>query len=352
MNNYKNQLSIQKIILTYLTETILGFLKSKREVSFPQRIGSYMFSRKLPTNKPVNRAFIFTFALYENAQKEKAIAKMWNGKIKNFTYYTLCNEILMYQILNQVIGRLDTSLPKKFQGIIIPNFLGTFESKNSLVLLTEFINGTPADSLSEEKSFEIYLKVSDFLRYLGTRLTNSEKARITYRKPVDLALLYPLLLVKASFTHPRFFSSFLKGTPIFLLALIKLFRKSSMGLCHGDLSLNNILISPKKVVLIDLQLCVFSAVPYDFLTTLCIYWDNRKIRNKLLTEINKRYGQEKNYGVFIKGLMVNIATHALTGNSYSRKEIDKFIDYLNFAIGKKNNKRHGRNILNNLNYSF
>lgn len=335
MKNYKNQLGIPKIILSYLTDTVFGFLRPKREVPFPQKIGPYTFKKKISFRRSNTRPFIFTFALYENAKKEKAIAKMWNGKIKNFTYYTLCNEILMNQILNQVIKRLDTSLPKKFQGITIPNFLGTFKSKDSLVLLTEFINGNPASTFSEGKSFDIYLKVSDFLRYLGTQLTNSEKARITYRKPVDLALLYPLLLAKVSFTHPRFFSSFLKGTPIFLFALIKLFRKSSMGLGHGDLSLNNILISPQKIALIDLQLCVFSAVQYDFLTTLCIYWDNGKIRKKLITEIAKRYGKEENSDILIKGLMVNIATHALTGNSYSRKEIDKFIDYLNFAIGKK-----------------
>ena len=33
--------------------------------------------------------------------------------------------------------------------------------------------------------------------------------------------------------------------------------------------------------------------------------------------------------------MANIATHALTGNSYSKRELDNFIDYLNFALQPK-----------------
>lgn len=334
MRNYNKQLSLQKLVLAYLTESLLGFLNPEREVPFPQKIGSYTFKRKFLTSSTTNKPWIFTFALYENAHKEKAIAKMWNGKIKNFACYTLRNEIIMYQVLNEVRKRLDTSLPKKFRGVSIPKFLGTFESKHSLGLLVEFINGELADTLPEEKSFKAYLKVSDFLRFLGTKLTFAEKARITHRKPISLALLYPLLLAKAICTHPKAFSSFLRGVPIFLLALTKLFRKSRISLRHGDLSLGNILISPKKITLIDLQLCVFSELD-DLLTSLCICWDNGRLRNLFLTEIRKRYGHEKDYDVFVRGLMANIATHALTGNSYSRREIDKFIDYINFAVNGK-----------------
>ncbi|MCH7951797.1 aminoglycoside phosphotransferase family protein [Patescibacteria group bacterium] len=327
----KRPMNLLTLIHASINVRLLGAIAGKKKSAFPLSIGAYTFKKELKVD---NESNFFSFGLYKNSSGKKAIAKMWSGRIKDLEYHTLQNESMMYQVCNTVMKRLKRSMPKRFQHMHIPNFITKLETEQSLLLLTEFVEGESADTLDSKQGLKVYLKAVDFLRYLGEKLSQEERERVSRRNAIDLALLYPFILFKAIITHPRTAKSLIRGVPIFLRSLAILSRKDQTGLGHRDLHLGNIIISKNRIAIIDLQLCVFSYLLYDYVVTMRIHWTEKGFCALLLTEINRRYGRGKDLNTMIKGLMVNSATHSLTGNSASKATVDSFIDYLDFAVNK------------------
>ncbi len=326
-------LNLSRLILSSILNLFFGFLNSNQKITFPDQIGEYKFIKQINITKRNSKGNrMFSYALYQNSNGQKAFAKMWSGKLKNINYYSLENEINMHRTLNRVIRRIDKSMPKEFNDLIIPQFIASYETKNSIVLLTEFIENTKSLKISPRKQFEIYLKIVDFLSLLGNKLSAKERRQISKRDSNTITLLYFPLLLKAILAHPKALFSLLQGVPVFLRSIPLFLKKDEITLNHRDLHLENILTSKNKIVLMDLQFCLFSNPLYDRLITLRMHWTDREFRKRLLGEIKNLYGENKDSNILIRGMMVYSATQSLTGDIYTKKIIKKFIDYFNFAI--------------------
>ena len=323
----KKPLSLNRLITASLLGSIFGGKISK--VGFPRTIDDYKFKKIFKTEKSV---WTFSFALYENSVGKIAIAKMWNGRIKDFAYYTLENELTLYEILNKALDRLGESKRERLGGIRIPRLLGKKETKNTLLILSEFIKGKKADKLSSERSLEIYFKTLDFLDFLGNKLTVKEKSQIAHRDGYTLLLLYFPLLIKAILAHPYLSWPLIRGVPVFLASVPKIIKRNKKILTHRDLHLENIILTKTEVVLIDLQFCLFSDPIYDLISSLRSLWDNNALRLGIIRELGKR---SKNDTLLIKGLMVHSATHGLTDKRFSEERINRYHAYLGFAIERK-----------------
>lgn len=325
-------LNLSRLLFSSIITFLFSSLNTKQKVVFPVQIGEYKFKKQIRITKRNSKGSrMYSYALYQNPKRQKAFAKMWSGKLKDLNYSTLRNETILYTVLNGAIRRIGKSMPKKFEDIIIPQFITKLETENSLILLTKFIEIVPVPKMKSRRQFEIYLKSFDFLKFLGNKLLAGEKKQIAKRDAKTLIFLYFLLLLKASLIHPRAIFSLFKGVPVFLQSIPILLKKNKIGLCHRDLHLENIVISEHKVALLDLQFCLFSDPLHDRLTTLKMHWIDKEFRQKLSGEIRNLYGKNKDFDILVRGLMVHSATHSLSGNNFTKSITKNFIDYLNFA---------------------
>ena len=150
-------LNLNRLIFASVISFPFSSINAKQETIFPDQIGEYKFTKRLRIAKRNSKGNkMFSYAIYRNSSGKKAFAKMWSGIVKDFNYYTLHNEAVLYQTLNKVIRKIGKSMPKKFNNINIPQVINKQESKNSLILLVEFVEGVQASKLRTEKQFEIF----------------------------------------------------------------------------------------------------------------------------------------------------------------------------------------------------
>lgn len=307
------------------------FRGKKKHVKLPRQIGEYKLSDKYKTNQLIKT---FSFGLYENSKGKKAIAKMWSGSVKDLLYYSLKNELRNYEILTQLINRLDKSMPKQFSNFQLPLLLGRQETKNSLVILLEYIEGETADHLKPDDGFEIYLKSADFMNFLGKKMNFDEKQQFAIRSSKILILIYFPLLIKALFTHPHVSKILLLGIPVLLQSMQYLLKRNSINLSHRDLNLNHIITTQKKITIIDLQYSLFTDEMYEHVNSLRMRWDDNFFRAKLFQEIENRFGNTKETHCLVKGILVYSATQSLTDGRFPKTIVDKNVSCLRDVLKK------------------
>lgn len=311
----------------------LGFLNRgrKKHIKLPRQIGEYRFYKRYKTNQLVKT---FAFGIYKNSTGKKAIAKVWNGSVKDLFYYSLKNELKNYEILTQLINRLENSIPKQFSNFKIPLLLGWQETNNSLVILLEYIEGKVANKLKPEEGFEIYLKSAEFMNFLGRNLHFKERQQFSTRSPKIFSLMYFPFLAKALLTHPRAAKELLLSLPAFLQSTPYLLKRNGTHLCHRDLNLNHIITMRKKIIIIDLQYSLFTDGIYEFINSLRMRWDDNFFRAKLFQEIENRFGNTKETHDLIKGLLVFSVTQSLTDARFPKTMVDQNISCLRDVLKK------------------
>ena len=324
-------LNLPKLLLITLYSALAGIFVKETSNPLPNRIGSYEFKKnveKIGTKAP------FSLAVYQNSKGKKVFAKIWNGNIKDFNYYTFQNEITMYKILNKVTKRVGNSIPEKLKKMYIPILIKKVQKENSLIAISEFVPGTVAKKLPTKKKLQIYLKTTEFIKFLGNQMTDKEKSLVSQRNVSHYVFLYPLLLAKAIFTHPRAAGLLVRAMPYFVRAIPALLREPVV-LVHRDLHFRNILVAKNRINLIDLQYCVFTQAIYELITTLRYRWNEDGFPRLLLREIKKQYSQSPEFEVLFKGLSINSLTHGLTDNNFTKAKIDNWIDFLKFISQPK-----------------
>jgi len=328
----KNPISMSTMFFASAIAPVLGPLFRKPKVVFPKRIGSFKYKRRFYPDI-LNS---YALAIYSDSLGRKAIAKLWNGTAKDFLYYMLKNELKILKILSRVHERINDSLPSYYVNVHMPALFGDVETKNSLIILKEFVKGVSASSLGSTEKFSVYLKSNEFLQYLGENLTEEEKKNISYRSALDIVILYPALLLKALFVNYKASWNLISGIPLFLKSVPIFLKRKSQLFGDRDLTLNNILVSEESIYLIDVQFGMFSEPLYDAIYRLCAQWDEENFRLLLLEHV-KSFSEKRgeNFETLIRGLMVHVATHSLTANDLSKQITKRNFAFLNLA--KKGN---------------
>lgn len=326
----KDSLNLNRLMWVSIKSLLLKKLLKEKETKLPKKVGEYRYIKDF---EKIGTARDFKLGIYKNSKGQKAIVKMWKGRIKNFAYYSLQNEITMYTIFNNIITRQGKTIPSKFKNIQIPKLIDRKEGKDFLILMTEFVEGTIVNNLSDAKfKLKVYLLVINYISYLGSKMTTLEKEYCSQRNPVQYFLLYPLLFIKALFTHPRAGVYLILAIPKFIKSLPLLFKSDRKVLTHRDLHFKNIIVSKSKVTLIDLQLCVFTDLMHEYVTTLRYRWLEDNFHKLLLSEIKRQFDNQKNFLVLFSGLGVYSATHGLSGNNFPKVKINYWIEFLKFSI--------------------
>ncbi len=341
--NNKNKLNkrpydLYSLLSAYAKEVITKLFVRDAEVDFPETIGNYKFIEKLKKEGPKKS---YQLAVYTDPNGKRAIAKMRSSKIKGYHYYSLKNEIEVYKVLNVVVSRERSELEKKFPNIKIPKLIKSEETENGLILLTEFVEGEPTIRLNPREKVVIYFSMADFLCFIGTKLTDDERSRISTRSVLDLLFLYPFLLVNSLVNYPLYSLYLLAGGVYFINSIPYLNKKRREVLTHRDLHFYNILKSGDRLALIDLQQCVFTELFQEHVTILRYYWKEDAFTSLFVSEILKRYGNDQSIFFVIRGLIVNSITHGFTDKSFPKEIVNKSVDLLKFSIAPNFRERIG-----------
>lgn len=294
----------------------------------PKKIGTFKLEKAFDK---VGTSRSFHLAIYKNAQGQKAMAKFWYGQFPDFAYYTFKNEAALYYLLNEAENRLSKTEKSNLHAQI-PKLLHWEENADSLIMLTEFIDGQLAQTATTKQKLKAYWQITEYLSILGNHLTDEEKRFISTRTPLSFISLYPFLLIKALVTHPKAAISLLRGIPVFLAGIPTLIQQQTFSLIHRDLHFKNVILNKKKNAVIDLQLCVYSLPLYELVTTLRYRWGEDDLHKILLNQIQTKYKKVPGFQKLFKGLGVLSATHGLTGSHFPKQKIRYWIDFLNFSI--------------------
>ncbi len=275
----------------------------------------------------------FYCAIYQTKKGIKVFVKMWSGKVKDLNYYSLRNEIAINKLLHKVEKRNRIILLEKRNRVHTPQLLKVIESKSTLVMFLEYVDGKEATNVAEKSKISILLECIEYLHFIGSKLTPEEIKIVSKRSLSYYLFLYPALLAVAILRRPSQFKTLICGAFFLLLSLPNWCSAELKTLVHRDLHLKNILVSKNRIYLIDFQRCVYTSPLVEFATTLPTIWEDKKLRNQLLNYLLKNYINSASERNFFRGLIINFSTHGLTGNLPDRN-IKRFMNFLKFGISQ------------------
>jgi hypothetical protein len=327
--NFFSQPSLPKLLLINMFDKLQHIFSTPYSRSLPKRVNEFVLQKEL---EKIGTAHAYHLAKYKTAGGEYAFAKMWIGRYKNFSYFSLKNELQMYVLLTKTQKRLKKTMPDRFKKCYIPELLEWKESGNSLIMFTEYVEGKIANDTTTDGKLKAYWLLTDYISFLGENMTNEEKSQIPHRGFWSFVFLYPLLVVAVCFAHPELIGLILQGIPVFARSLSTLAGNSNQTLIHRDLHFKNILVERTRYTLIDLQLCARTYKLYEYVTTLRYRWGEDDLHQKLLTEVREKLQTSPDFRSMFKGLGVFSATHGLTGTHFPKQKIEFWKNFLQFSI--------------------
>lgn len=248
-----------------LCQLFIGFFVSKiqgiftqKKIYIPKRIGKYNLVRKT-TRKDEGHGY--GIGLYVN-NGGKYFIKTWSGKMKDFSYYSLVNEV----IVNRILGRE----LKKSSFLACPNIIDVIRSKMTLSVIFEYVEGKELNEYSFDYKKRVYRRILNELKQLSFVLTESEKKQLQSRSIPFYVLTLPFFYVISVIYHPQLLFN---ATKLFIQALIEILKTqtSVLFLTHRDLHPENIKIVSRKIYLLDLESIALTIDGYDLASLFVIY---------------------------------------------------------------------------------
>ena len=283
---------------------VTAFTKKNRQVhAAPVRIGRYSLKSHINKNSAFNS---YAIGIYTYNKKEYLI-KTWQGSVKDYSFYDLQNECVMTKLMKNIL---------KSSAIYVPTVIDIITTKESLSLVTEFIEAKKLADCNPKVQIEVLSKILQIF----SQVSENDADKIISAFPVRRALFYFLSL------HPLMVLTVLSNlssisviwkTYVESLKNLKTLEDRKLYLSHRDISLDNILVKGKTIFLLDSGKAVFTLKNYDF-----AYMSiNPKIEN-LCGAIGKRVNQPIN--LFLKDYI--LLHHARTiGNPH---------DYDNYYLAR------------------
>lgn len=325
--SYGNKImSIKNTIFAILGSIYMRSTKKRLKPEFPKILGGYSYSHQIKANSYNN----YAFAIYKNMKGQRAIAKLWQGHSKNYSYLLLKNEATAIPALISAIQRID-KMPSKFANFEIVEPIMSEEYSDRLILLKKFINGKSGESLEPKNQIKLFQSSSDFIAFLGKNLNIFEKSIFSKRTPVKILAIYPLLLVVATLRNREYFRQLFMGLIAVIKSIPLFIKESALVLSDRDLSPSNFIIKNNKMYLIDLQFSMFSNHYYDSVYRTCIQWRQKNLRqplSKFILNLAKSH-KDKRF-VLLKGLSTIVMTHYLAVGQ--NKPSDGIADFYNTFI--------------------
>lgn len=332
----KHNLSILNYLKGLFVEIYDQFDNQEPENILPETYAGYRLEKSLTSLADQQKGY--QIGLYSLGTK-RVVIKFLKFKNKNLKYEQLLHEANLLKLLNT----------NKSLKVRIPRLLDLKLNSNMVVLIREYINGTPVKKISLPKKLEILNKCLEFFR----KETVSDNNNYLSRRPEILNFLQmPFFLIFSIFKKPADFFIFIK---IYIIYVESYFmtrkHESHLVIAHRDLHSENILISGNYINIVDNEIAILakketdlaiisryyiSEIPQDILTGF--------ILNHLSTRIDKHNFLQLTIFYTFQKLALLPVSHKfyLDAQKYTGFLINNFLPFL-----LKSNRK-----LNILNYAI
>lgn len=177
--------------------------------------------------------------IYINSRGKKVFIKDYAYKLKNLDFEYLHNEINTLKLLN--------SKPLERSSVRVPRIINGEDKNRRITVVTEYVEGNTLDHSSRDVMQQVLINVITYLQSQSFKIPASLLKTIPKRLQLFTYITFPFYLVRALLKEPSKVTLFLKGCMVFLrYAPYCIFQQASYGLCHRDLSADNIIYDARK----------------------------------------------------------------------------------------------------------
>lgn len=257
----------------------------RKQYEAPRKIGKYTFKKAVikPNNFQDYTVGIYTY------RKEKFFIKTWQGNIKDLEYYLLINEYINASFFVKKLRNISDGS----HSIYVSKPLEIIREKNSLSAVFAYIEGKNLETYPAEKQITVTIEVQKAFKELTDSLTEKERAQFSQVPAEYYILALPLLFLLISMRSLKVASILLRKMIPAIRALL-LMRNTPMLLAHRDLMPGNIIMSSRKVYVVDLAHIVLT-IPYYDESLLAVDMDTSKNKQYSMKGKNAAYQSVKIY---------------------------------------------------------
>lgn len=273
---YWMQLAVAKII---------SMVFSAPPPILPAEIKGFTYIRALTdeTNQPE-----YAVGIYQKGGK-KYIGKLWEGPVKNESYFRLLHEMKIARFLSsaqRTSQKIDLNKKNKLGNMAcVPKFETVIERPNSLMLFSEYVEN--AKALTEDQLVKSFKQVREYFATVSAQLTHRDIAKLPNLSGSRIIAVFPLLWISAVLASPKYISLYFNAARVFLQQVNVLWDIRADRVVHRDIHEGNILLKKNVLHIVDFSYTVFGPEFFDEVQTLTMYWQDKKIRLALIADLNK-----------------------------------------------------------------
>jgi len=262
----KNILTLPRLALAAIG-TFINSIIIKNYYQAPLSIGKYKLLREVYRRDRVKN---LTMGIYQ-FQHKKFFIKSWSGKVKDLSYYYLLNEFYLQSYLNQKIST---------QYFAFPTSVDLISHPQTLSAVFEYIDGHSLEKAPIHQQVEV---IESIIKELAK--FSSPANPLSRRGQFQYILMLPFIYLASLIIRPLS----LRQSNLALLKCLRSFFSDNfavkLSLAHRDLTPDNVIISGKKIYLLDSENIILTWPNYD-LVFLSIFPKYRRLYQSLSSKMS------------------------------------------------------------------
>lgn len=223
----------------------------------PFAVGKYTLSAEFHQKHDSQKEF--ATGLYEY-RRQKVFIKTWFGKAKDIRYYALINE----SAWNDILYRKFTSLRPGVLNyrVSVPKMLGVVESKGTLSVISEYIEGTNASTRRLDEQEDILYATLRAFESISDMFSRAEMERLFQVSTTMYVITLPLLTVLALASRPRDVTVIAKAFTDTVKQRTSIMSKK-LYVSHRDLEPQNLIVRDRTIYVVDCERTARTVANYD-----------------------------------------------------------------------------------------
>lgn len=217
-----------------------------------------------------------------SSEKGLYIDKKTNTKVfikVNTNGDQLLSEYVCQQIFYEQAKKLKT------ENIVIPKPLSILEVDGNVALVTEYILGEPLLRADVKVRLDTYTTVLNFLEKINREIPVNRRHGLRRKSAITQLSSLPYFLLKNIILYPFNISLFLHSVGLIFNLTVQWAKLTSNWISHGDINVTNILLSDKKVVVVDFANTCISHRFFDISRVLNSTWYQREFHEQFWNRI-------------------------------------------------------------------
>ncbi len=246
--------------------------------NYPGVTGNYTYIKELFLER-MHRSF--KYAQYVDGNGKKYFVKFWANKKKNFDYYSLINEIKIYESLNIFEKTHGDFVKKKFPNIKIPKIICYSISDCQVAIMVEWLNYSDISELTASEKTKIYINLMNYFEFISNEGLVNFSSIPRRSSLLMLILIFPLAL-NAIRLVPKQSLTFIKILAKMYVVIPAILSPRKRVLVHRSIEDHNILMNGGVVYPIDYQLAVISDPLLELSQTMYFSWRDQDVIRHLM----------------------------------------------------------------------